>query len=90
MTSGSVSGHFRRCVVTAGAKTGSAQTGTNIDNGVFVAFAPFDEPEIAIAIIVEKGGTGGAQAPVAVDIINAYFAGSDSREGNWSEGTLTP
>ena len=51
---------------------------------------PFDEPEIAIAVVVEKGGTGGAQAPVAVDIINAYFAGSDGREGNWSEGTLVP
>ena len=41
--------------------------------GVFVCFAPYDDPEIAIAIVVEKGGSGSLLANAAVDIINAWF-----------------
>jgi penicillin-binding protein 2 len=51
-----------------GGKTGTAQTGSkgtakeNIFNGVFVAFAPYDDPQIAFAGIVESGGHGGETA----------------------------
>ena len=76
VTEGTVRNIFSSCVVSAGAKTGSAQTGTTTDNGVFVCFAPFDDPQIAVAVTVEKGGTGTAMASVAVDIINAYFSQS--------------
>ena len=71
--SGGVAFAFRDCVVSAGAKTGSAQVGTDIANGTFVAYAPYDDPEIAIAIVVEKGGSGSLLANAAVDIINAWF-----------------
>ena len=83
LTTGSLSGAFGNCVVSAGAKTGSAQVGTDIANGVFVCYAPFEDPEIAVAIVIEKGGAGAALASTAVEIINAYFAGSGA-------GGITP
>ena len=86
-TYGSVSYQFSRCVVSAGAKTGTAEVGTDISNGVFVAFAPYENPEIAVAVVIEKGGSGAALADTAVAIINSYF----SREGSGSaqgENTL--
>lgn len=83
LTHDSLAGAFSRCVVEAGAKTGSAQVGTDIANGTFVAYAPYDDPEIAIAIVVEKGGSGSLLASAAVDIINAWFTrgGTDAAVG---------
>ena len=72
--SGGVAFAFRDCVVSAGAKTGSAQVGTDIANGVFVAYAPYEDPEIAVAIVIEKGGSGAALATAAVEIINSWFS----------------
>ncbi|MBE6908083.1 MAG: penicillin-binding protein A [Ruminococcaceae bacterium] len=79
VTDGSVRKQFENCVVDAAAKTGTAQTGGkgSISNGVFVAFAPYDDPQIAIAIVIEKGDTGGALAESAVEILNAYFTAAD-------------
>lgn len=72
---GQVYSYFKDCVVTAGAKTGTAQLGGKKENnGVFVAFAPYDDPEIAVALVIEKGGSGAALAETAVGILNAYFS----------------
>jgi penicillin-binding protein 2 len=47
------------------------------DHALFVAFAPVDDPRIAIAVIVEHGGGGGATAaPVARRIMDAYLGGA--------------
>ena len=77
VTDGSVRSSFSKCVVDAAAKTGTAQTGGKISNGVFVAFAPYDNPQIALAMIIEKGDSGGALAKTAVKILNAYFTAAD-------------
>jgi penicillin-binding protein 2 len=46
------------------------------DHALFVAFAPYDKPEIAVAVIVEHGEHGGsAAAPVAGSVLRAYFEG---------------
>ena len=75
---GMVYSYFKDCVVTAGAKTGTAQLGSNItNNGVFVCFAPYEEPEIAVAIAIEHGGSGAALASTAVKILNAYFTADE-------------
>ena len=89
LTKGSLAGAFSKCVVPAGAKTGSAQVGTEIANGVFVAYAPFDDPEIAVSIVIEKGGSGAALASTAVEIINAYFSTADAASTQ-QELTLLP
>ena len=88
--SGSISGYFRECVVSAGAKTGSAQLGDGGTDGVFVCFAPFDDPEIAVALVIEKGVSGSAVAPAAVEILNAYFSAGDTGSAVVPEGTLLP
>lgn len=76
---GMVYSYFKDCIVSAGAKTGTAQLGGGLkNNGVFVAFAPYDDPEIAIALVLEKGDAGAALATTAVDIINAYFDREDT------------
>ena len=72
--SGSIASYFKDCIVDAGAKTGTAQTTSKTSNGVFVCFAPFDDPEIAVAIVIEKGDSGGALASVGVNILNGYFS----------------
>jgi penicillin-binding protein 2 len=74
LTTGSLAGNFADCVVSAGAKTGTAETGGTTANGVFVAFAPYENPQIAVAVVIEKGGSGAALASIAVDAINGYFA----------------
>ena len=89
-TTGSVGQQFANCIVTAGAKTGSAQTGEVMANGVFVCFAPFEEPEVAVAVVIEKGKAGAALASTAVEILNAYFAPSDIGAMMAPEGALLP
>lgn len=88
--SGSVSSSFANCVVDAGAKTGTAQTGSSTNNGVFVCFAPYDDPEIALALVIEKGGSGSALASAAVDMLNAYFSETVPDSATIGENTLLP
>jgi len=50
------------------------------DNALFIAYAPIENPEIAIAVVVEnvaKGGGGSNAAPIARKVLDAYF-GPDS------------
>ena len=88
VVSGSVAYSFSRCVVDAAAKTGTAQTGTENNNGVFVCFAPYDDPQIALAIVIEKGGSGSSLASAAVDILNAYFSRSETADPITGENAL--
>jgi penicillin-binding protein 2 len=87
--SGSVASYFKNLNVKVGAKTGSAQVSTESEsNAVFVAFAPYDDPEIAIAIVVEKGGSGSELGAVANDILTYYFTAQDTLEAAVTEDTL--
>ena len=44
------------------------------DHGLFIAFAPVEQPRIAVAVVVENGGSGsGAAAPLARTVIDAYL-----------------
>ena len=57
-----------------GGKTGSAQTDVNGKvNGWFVGFAPYDEPEVAVVVLVENAGSGSYTAEIARDILQEYF-----------------
>ncbi len=73
--------------IQVGAKTGSAQvTGQENANGLFVCFAPYDDPEIAICVAVEEGGSGAATAVIAARMLEAYF-GIESEEEASSDET---
>ena len=55
-------------------KTGSAETGDDsVVHGWFVGFAPFDDPEIAVVVLIENAGSGGFTAETARDIMAEYF-----------------
>ena len=88
-TDGAVSQYFKDCIVDAAAKTGTVQTGdTKNNNGAFVCFAPYDDPQIAVAIVIEKGGTGAALASTAVQVLNAYFSNAAANTTVTGENTL--
>jgi penicillin-binding protein 2 len=60
--------------VTMAGKTGTAQNPHGKDHALFVCFAPYEDPKIAIAVIVENIGYGGTHAaPIAQKMIEAYL-----------------
>ena len=86
---GAVSQYFKDCIVDAAAKTGTIQTGdTKNNNGAFVCIAPYDDPQIAVAIVIEKGGSGAALASTAVQVLNAYFSNTSASSAITGENTL--
>lgn len=71
---GTAAYYFQGFPVSVAGKTGTAQNPHGADHAWFVAFAPYENPEIAVAVLVEKGGHGGsAAAPVVKRILEAYF-----------------
>ena len=74
--------------VQVAAKTGTAQRGEGLkNNAMFICYAPYEDPEIAIAIAVEKGGAGATLAPLAAEIVNYYF--SFKKSNNALEAEVT-
>ena len=63
-------------------KTGTSQNPHGEDHSVFIAFAPKDNPKIAIAVFVENAGSGGIMAaPIASLIVEKYLKGVVKRKG---------
>ena len=59
--------------IKVGGKTGTAQVTGKADHSVFIAFAPFDNPEIAISVVLEHGSSGFSAGSIVRDILDAYF-----------------
>lgn len=64
---------FKDFNISVGGKTGSAEAPNNKVHAWFVGFAPFENPEIAIVVMVENGGHGNYTAEVVRDIMEEYF-----------------
>ena len=72
--SGTAYRYFRDFNIEVGGKTGSATTDTNGNaNAWFVGFAPYDDPEIAVAVFVKDGQHGSYTAPTAREIFAQYL-----------------
>jgi len=70
---------FRDYPIRVAAKTGTAQFDErDVNDGVFVCFAPAQNPEIAVSIVVEKGGSGSAVMDIARMIFDYYFKSESS------------
>ncbi len=70
---GSAAEVFANYGVQVGGKTGTAQVGDGSNNAVFIAYAPFDDPQIAVSVVLEHGVRGTNAAQVAKDIFDEYF-----------------
>lgn len=73
---GTASRVFSKYPMEVAAKTGTAETGYEIDsssNGLSIAYAPADNPEIAVCVVIEKGVWGSYTVPAIMRIFNHYF-----------------
>lgn len=80
VTNGSCRYNFGLLDIAVACKTGTSQVDKTINgvkktytNGFNISFAPYDDPELAVAVAVEGATSGGGCAPVACDIYNYYF-----------------
>lgn len=80
VTNGSCKDNFGKLDVAVACKTGTSQVEKRIKgvksvytNGFNISFAPYENPEIAVAVAIEGATSGGSCAPVACDIYNYYF-----------------
>lgn len=73
--SATVSNFMRNVPVTVGGKTGTAQIGgKQIDNALFVCAAPYNDPEIVISVVIDKGAGGSYSSLSAARVLEAYYA----------------
>jgi len=85
---GSPARYFTNLGVQVAGKTGSAQIAADKEaNAVFVAFAPYHNPEIALCVVVEQGGSGTEVGAIVADILSYYF--TVSRTGDLPQGENT-
>ena len=85
---GSAASAFTDFPVSVGGKTGTAQVGQGSNNAVFIAYAPFDDPQIAVAVVLEHGVRGTNAAMVARDIFDFYF--TEHNENGQTAETAAP
>lgn len=69
---GTASTPFANYEIPIAAKTGTAEN-SGSDHTTFICFAPYEKPEIAIAVVIEHGANGTLSKGVAKDILDAYF-----------------
>lgn len=96
-TTGYCARYFAHLPVKVAAKTGTSQeirkldgVSVKINNGFLIAFAPYENPEIAVAVVGEGMTSGAFVAPVVAEIVDYYFGQSDSMELYQAENTLIP
>lgn len=74
---------------TVACKTGTAQKGQTVSNdGIFICYAPYENPEIAIAVVVERGGAGANCGRIAREILEVYFGIKTASDITETEGSL--
>lgn len=64
---------FKNSDIQVAGKTGTAQVPNGNNNGIFVGFAPYDNPKIAVVAVIEHGGEGTYTANVVKPIMEEYF-----------------
>ncbi len=96
-TTGYCSSYFAHLPVQVAAKTGTSQeirkiggVSVKINNGFLIAFAPYENPEIAVAVVGEGMTSGAFVAPVVADIVEYYYGQSDTLDSYQQENVLIP
>ena len=60
--------------ITVAGKTGTAENSSGADHAWFVAFAPAEDPHIAVAVLLENAGKGSKAIPVARNVMKYYLS----------------
>ncbi len=76
-SSAQISRYMANVPVRVAGKTGTAQTGNAVDNGLFVCAAPSRNPEIVVTSVIERAGGGSYSAMSAGRVLEAYFKGRE-------------
>ncbi len=77
---------FSEYPIEIGGKTGTAQISKkSSNNALFIAFAPFENPEIAVCVVLEHGLRGANAAFVARDIFDEYFGFNNETAGEFPD-----
>lgn len=84
----SMARYFASLPVEVGCKTGTAEVAAQTANAVFVCFAPYDDPQVALCLVAQKGASGGNLAEIAAGILAQYFSTSGSMSTVSGENTL--
>ena len=81
---------FDSLPVEVGCKTGTAETSAKAatTNAIFVCFAPYDDPQVALCLVSEGGEAGGTLAELAAGILAQYFSTDSSLSGLTPENAL--
>lgn len=87
-TTGSLGSYFRGLDFQVGAKTGSVQVSGATSTATFICFAPYDDPQVAMAIVAEAGGSGSGLAALAAEILDYYFSSQSGFGTAVEENTL--
>ena len=86
---GTAASYFGNYPVDVASKTGTPET-ADLPNSTFICFAPADDPQIAISVVIEQGWHGYTGAPVARDILDAYFSSDVTAQEPQQSGSLLP
>lgn len=69
---GTANGYFGDYPVAVAAKTGTAEN-SGSDHTVFICYAPYDDPQVALAVVLEHGASGKYSMTVAKEMLDVYF-----------------
>ncbi len=79
---------FKDSKIEVAGKTGTSQVSSGSNDGIFVGFAPYDDPEIAVVAIIQHGEEGTYTAHVVKPIMDEYFNISTEEKANEKQGNF--
>jgi penicillin-binding protein 2 len=80
---------FGNYAIKVATKTGTSQLGEGVtNNGMFVCYAPYDDPQIAICAVVEHAGSGAAVGPIVREVLDYYLSFQNSTISLETENSL--
>ena len=82
---GTASAVFFKYDYEVGGKTGTAQVAGGSDTVLFVGFAPYDDPEVVVSVVVEHGELSSRATLVAKEIFDYYFSTLENSDGEDNE-----
>ncbi len=88
VTKGTAYSQFYGFPYTVAAKTGTTETGTATNDAFFICYAPYEEPEVAVAVALENGSAGSRLGNVAREMLQYYFEFKQSTQQTENELTM--